>query len=55
MNQPIYILPLRQVGLSDIGIAGGDKEGLIFKKGKIIRKVSEEKLLEELLNEIENS
>jgi (E)-4-hydroxy-3-methylbut-2-enyl-diphosphate synthase len=39
---------------ADIGIAGGDKEGLIFKKGKILRKVPEEKLLEELLLEIEN-
>lgn len=39
---------------ADIGIAGGDKEGIIFKKGKILRKVPEEKLLEELLYEIEN-
>ncbi|MGM0602846.1 MAG: flavodoxin-dependent (E)-4-hydroxy-3-methylbut-2-enyl-diphosphate synthase [Bacillota bacterium] len=39
---------------ADIGIAGGKKEGLIFKKGKIIKKVPEEKLLEELLKEIEN-
>jgi pyruvate,water dikinase len=28
MNQPIYILPLRQVGLSDIGIAGGKNASL---------------------------
>jgi (E)-4-hydroxy-3-methylbut-2-enyl-diphosphate synthase len=39
---------------ADIGIAGGDKEGLIFKKGQILRKVPEEKLIEELLLEIEN-
>lgn len=38
---------------ADIGIAGGIGEGLIFKKGKIIKKVKEENLLEELLNEIE--
>jgi (E)-4-hydroxy-3-methylbut-2-enyl-diphosphate synthase len=38
---------------ADIGIAGGIVEGLIFKKGKIIKKVKEENLLEELLNEIE--
>ncbi|MDO5564071.1 MAG: flavodoxin-dependent (E)-4-hydroxy-3-methylbut-2-enyl-diphosphate synthase [Eubacteriales bacterium] len=38
---------------ADIGIAGGIGEGLIFKKGKIIRKVKEENLLEELLKEIE--
>lgn len=38
---------------ADIGIAGGIKEGLIFKKGEIIKKVPEEKLLEELVKEIE--
>lgn len=39
---------------ADIGIAGGIKEGLLIKKGEIIRKVPEEELLnvlrEELLN-----
>ncbi|MBC8061430.1 MAG: flavodoxin-dependent (E)-4-hydroxy-3-methylbut-2-enyl-diphosphate synthase [Clostridiaceae bacterium] len=39
---------------ADIGIAGGDGEGLIFKKGKIIKKVKEENLVEELIKEIEN-
>lgn len=39
---------------ADIGIAGGKNEGLIFKKGKIIKKVKEEHLVEELLKEIEN-
>lgn len=38
---------------ADIGIAGGKGEGLIFKKGEIIKKVPEDKLLEELINEIE--
>lgn len=38
---------------ADIGIAGGRGEGLIFKKGQIIRKVPENKLLEELLKEID--
>lgn len=37
---------------ADIGIAGGSKEGLIFKSGKIVKKVKEDKLLEELLAEI---
>lgn len=32
---------------SDYGIAGGKSEGLIFKKGQIIKKVSESVLLEE--------
>lgn len=38
---------------ADIGIAGGDGQGLIFKQGKIIKKVSENQLLSELLLEIE--
>ncbi len=38
---------------ADIGIAGGDGEGLIFKKGEIIRKVAEEQLVDALLEEIE--
>ena len=39
---------------ADIGIAGGLNEGLIFKKGKIVRKVAEKDLLDELVKEIEN-
>jgi len=39
---------------ADVGIAGGCKEGLIFKKGKIIRKVPENQLVNELLEEINN-
>lgn len=38
---------------ADIGIAGGDGCGLIFKKGEIIRKVPEEDIVVELLSEIE--
>ncbi|RVU54193.1 flavodoxin-dependent (E)-4-hydroxy-3-methylbut-2-enyl-diphosphate synthase [Anaerosphaera multitolerans] len=38
---------------ADIGIAGGDGIGIIFKKGKVIKKVKEEDLLDELLKEIE--
>ena len=38
---------------ADIGIAGGNGEGLIFKKGEILRKVPEDRLLEELKKEIE--
>lgn len=37
---------------ADIGIAGGNGEGLIFKKGVIIKKVKEENLIEELINEV---
>lgn len=38
---------------ADIGIAGGRGVGLIFKKGELVKKVSENKLLEELIKEIE--
>lgn len=37
---------------ADIGIAGGIGEGLIFKKGEILRKVKEECLVDELIKEI---
>ncbi len=37
---------------ADIGVAGGDGEGLIFKKGEILRKVPENEILSALMNEI---
>lgn len=39
---------------ADIGIAGGAGEGLLIKKGEIIRKVKEEELLETLRQELIN-
>lgn len=38
---------------ADIGIAGGKGEGLIFKKGEIIKKVPQDSLVDELMKEIE--
>ena len=38
---------------ADIGIAGGRGEGLIFRKGEIIRKVPEDKIVDELMSEIQ--
>ena len=38
---------------ADIGVAGGKKMGAIFAKGKVIRSVSEDKILKTLLEEIE--
>lgn len=38
---------------ADVGIAGGKGSGLLFKKGKIIKKVTEKELLKELFREIE--
>ena len=39
---------------ADIGIAGGIGEGLLIKKGEIVRKVKEEELLETLRQELLN-
>ena len=39
---------------ADIGIAGGDGEGLLIKHGEVVRKVPEDKLLETLREELEN-
>ena len=38
---------------ADVGIAGGKGEGLVFRKGEIIRKVPEENLVAELFQEID--
>lgn len=39
---------------ADIGIAGGNGEAVLFKKGEIIRKLKEDEILEVLFNEIDN-
>ena len=39
---------------ADLGIAGGIGEGLLIKKGEIIRKVPEAELLHALQEELEN-
>lgn len=39
---------------ADIGIAGGDGCGLLFKKGEIVRKVPENEIVNALMEEIEN-
>ena len=38
---------------ADLGVAGGNGEGLLFKKGQIIRKMPEEELLGALREELE--
>lgn len=38
---------------ADLGIAGGRNEAVLFKKGKIIRKIPEDQIIEELIKEIE--
>ena len=37
---------------ADVGIAGGKREGLLFRKGKILRKVPQEQLVDALMEEI---
>ena len=39
---------------ADIGIAGGIGEGLLIKKGQIVKKVKEEELLSTLRQELLN-
>ena len=39
---------------ADIGVAGGDGEGLLFRKGEIVKKVKEEELLYALKEELDN-
>ena len=42
-----------EASAADVGIAGGTGEGLLFRKGKILRKVPQERLIDELMAEIE--
>jgi (E)-4-hydroxy-3-methylbut-2-enyl-diphosphate synthase len=37
---------------ADIGIAGGDGTGILFRKGKVVKKFPQEKLVEILLEEV---
>ncbi len=39
---------------ADLGVAGGQDSGLLFKKGEILRKVPEEQLLNALKEELDN-
>ena len=39
---------------ADVGVACGDGKGVIFKRGQIIKTVSEEEIVEELLKAVEN-
>lgn len=42
----------QEAARADIGVAGGLKEALIFKKGKIIKKVAQDEIYEQLTKEI---
>lgn len=38
---------------ADVGIAGGDGEGLLFRHGEILRKVPQDKMVDALMDEID--
>lgn len=42
-----------EASAADVGIAGGDGEGLLFRRGKIVKKVPQEHLVDELFQMIE--
>ncbi len=42
-----------EAAAADVGIAGGQGEGLVFRKGQILYKVPQEKLVDALMEEIE--
>jgi (E)-4-hydroxy-3-methylbut-2-enyl-diphosphate synthase len=44
----------QEASRADIGIAGGKNEALLFSKGKLIKKVPQDQLLEALKTEIDN-
>jgi len=37
-----------EASAADVGIAGGDGEGLLFRRGEIVKKVPQEALVDEL-------
>jgi (E)-4-hydroxy-3-methylbut-2-enyl-diphosphate synthase len=38
-----------------IGIAGGKGEAVLFKKGKLVKKINEKNIVDEIINEIKQS
>ena len=42
-----------EASAADVGIAGGQGEGLVFCKGKVLYKVPQEQLVDKLMEEIE--
>ena len=42
-----------EASAADVGIAGGNGEGLLFARGRILRKVPEDQLVDALFQEIE--
>lgn len=60
INKPIHIAVMGcavngpgEAKEADLGIAGGINEAILFKKGKIIRKIKQDKIIDELKKEID--
>ena len=49
---PISVNGPGEASAADIGIAGGKGEGLLFRKGEILYKVPQERLVDALMEEI---
>ena len=49
-----FVLWFKELGIGDVGLAGGLGVGLIFREGQIVRKVPENEMVEALLDEIES-
>ena len=43
---------VEEAKMADVGIAGAEKHGILFRNGKIIKKVEKDKLVDELIEEI---
>ena len=41
-----------EASAADVGIAGGNGEGLVFRKGEVLYKVPQERLVDALMEEI---
>ena len=39
---------------SDVGLAGGNGIGLIFRSGEVVRRVSEDEMIDALVDEVES-
>ena len=60
VNKPIHVAVMGcavngpgEAKEADLGVAGGINEALLFKKGKIIRKIKQENIIDELKKEID--
>ena len=45
---------MQEAGRADIGIAGSYQKGILFRKGKFLREVPQDQLVNELKKEIQN-